>query len=217
MRNTIEISAPPIEPITTEEAKRWLSVGDGFNTSMDESEIDNLIVAAREGVEDEMQKPIIIREFQTTYDRISNKHLRYFCTDFFMELPKQPIVSIVSVKYFDEDNVEQTVDSSEYYFDSKKIVFKDLTHTTMRAYKSFVINYTAGFSTTQAGVKNDIKTALKYHLADFWKVQQDYMGRNKDTSVVIATENPMTERARAILKQYIDSSFFDDGEGYYVC
>ncbi len=211
MRTTIEISSPPIEPITTEEAKTWLSVGQGYNGAYDETLIDSLIVAARENAEDYTQKPFIIREFKTTYDKNSNSHLLCSHASFYIELPKQPVVSIVSVKYFDTDNAEHTIDSANYYFDSKKIVFSDVSFESIRDLDSLSINYTAGFGSTMADIPSNIKTAIKYYLSDLYNMHISYRGDNADMAAIKA-ENAIGSRGNALLSNYIGSSFFFDGE-----
>jgi uncharacterized phiE125 gp8 family phage protein len=40
-----------------------------------------------------------------------------------IELPAGPVQSITSVKYFDEDNVEQTLASSEYFLDNDTLMW----------------------------------------------------------------------------------------------
>ncbi len=211
MRTTIEISSPPIEPITTEEAKTWFTVGGGYNGSFDNTLVDSLIVAARENAEDYTQKPFIIREFKTTYDKCENKYLFSGCSNFYLELPKQPITSIASVQYYDTDNVEQTVDSAYYYFDSKKIIFSDVSFENMRDLNSFSINYNAGFGSTMAEIPSNIKTAIKYYLSDLYNMHISYRGDNADMAA-IKPDSAIGSRGNNLLSNYIGSSFFFDGE-----
>lgn len=42
-----------------------------------------------------------------------------------LELPAGPVTSIVSVKYFDQSNVEQTIDPAQYFADNDALIFAD--------------------------------------------------------------------------------------------
>ena len=97
------VTPPAEEPISLVEAKLQLRVsGD------DEDDfISSLISAAREHAEEYMNRSLITQTWDYYLDAFQNQ----------ITIQKNPIASITSIKYFDSDNSEQTLDSSYYNTD----------------------------------------------------------------------------------------------------
>lgn len=111
----VVVTAPVAEPLSVAEFKLAARV---TNTAEDTLISDIIIPAARRRYETDTRRQVVT----ATYD--------YFLDDFTtakkgdgscIEIPKPPLASITSVKYFDTDGVEQTFDSSKYLVSSGKV------------------------------------------------------------------------------------------------
>ena len=73
-----------------------------------------------------------------------------------IKLPKSPLVEIVSVKYRDEDENEQTLDASEYWVDEKstpaELTFVNPEKATSPKPNAVTILFRAGYETIPAEV-----------------------------------------------------------------
>lgn len=104
----VVVTPPAAEPLSLAEFKLAARV---TNSAEDTLITDVIIPAARRKYELDTRRQLV----QATYD--------YFFTDFppirsgegsQVELPRPPLDSITSVKYYDEDGVQQTLDASKY-------------------------------------------------------------------------------------------------------
>lgn len=103
-QDTRRITDAATEPLTLAEAKLHLRV-DG---SDEDDYITTLIKVARRECENKTQRALITQTWETTLERFTD------C----IELRFPPLVSVSSVKYLDEDEVEQTLATSVYRVDS---------------------------------------------------------------------------------------------------
>lgn len=99
------ITAPAIEPITLSEAKVHLRV----EHSADDALITAMIVAARERAEAETGRALITQTWEVVLDSFPAGAI---------ELPRPPVVSIVSVKYTGTDQLEKTWGAGNYVLDA---------------------------------------------------------------------------------------------------
>jgi uncharacterized phiE125 gp8 family phage protein len=98
---------PPVEPVTIREVRNQAHIDDAHVNQL--AWIAAAIIAAREKAE-----IFIKRRFVSTTLRLS---LDAFPTWEFY-LPSPPLVSVTSIKYRDQSNVQQTVSSSDYTVDT---------------------------------------------------------------------------------------------------
>lgn len=94
------ITAPTVEPITLARAKKHLKI----DISDDDDYITDLITVARQSVEQHCRRTLYKQRWKYT--------LQKFCN--YIELPMAPCLSVISVKYYDSNNVEQTLASTVY-------------------------------------------------------------------------------------------------------
>lgn len=99
------VTAPVIEPISVEEAKRQCLVGDDI-TDQDLHIGDFLVPATRERAESATGRALLTQTWDLVLDTFPNED--------FIEIPKPPLVSITSVKYLDMANVLQTWAATNY-------------------------------------------------------------------------------------------------------
>ena len=96
------------EPITVSEAKAHLRV----DTTDDDSYITNLIKVARQSAEISLRRSLGVNQvYQVAYKTYPTVQRK-------LRIPNPPFISATSLKYFDLDNVEQTVASDKLVIDS---------------------------------------------------------------------------------------------------
>jgi uncharacterized phiE125 gp8 family phage protein len=105
------ITPPASEPVTRVEAKDHLRL----ETTADDTTVDNLIVAARQFVEEFLWRVLITQTWELTLDDFPTDHVRWSTTE--IRLPCGDVQSVVSVKYDDESGNEQTFSALNYIVD----------------------------------------------------------------------------------------------------
>lgn len=101
------ITAPATEPITSAEAKLHCRV----DTDADDTIFTALIEAARQACESETQRALISQTLEATYSAWPENGQGIW-------IPKPPLTSVTSVKYYDGDGVEQTLSTDIYEVDT---------------------------------------------------------------------------------------------------
>ena len=94
------VTAPAEEPLTLTEVKTHLRL----SGSSEDTYLSSLIVAARQHAENYLNRALITQTWELYLDDFSDE----------MIIQKSPISAVSSVKYYDEDNTEQTL-STDYY------------------------------------------------------------------------------------------------------
>lgn len=100
---------PIVEPVTLAEAKDHLNVtniGSPATTSPDDTLITALIQAAREHAEIYTNRSFVSQTWKLLMDDFPSWELR---------LSKPPLISVTSIKYYDTDNVQQTLVANTDY------------------------------------------------------------------------------------------------------
>lgn len=96
------IAGPAKEPLSLEEAKRFLRI----TTDAEDDVVEALVAAARKRIERGTELALITQTVEVKLDG--------FWGTCAIELPMPPLQEVVSVKYLDEAGVEQTLDPSTY-------------------------------------------------------------------------------------------------------
>jgi uncharacterized phiE125 gp8 family phage protein len=152
-RSWVVTTAPTSYPVTVDDVKDFARI-DGND---EDSIIESFIAAVTENVELYLRRSLITRTIKLTMDQWDKSEI---------ELPLPPLLSVLSVKTIDEDNIETVYDSSNYYCVTEsipgKIVIKkesELPINTERDYSGYIINYQAGYGNATA-VPKSIKIAI---------------------------------------------------------
>ncbi len=154
-------SAPSSEPITLSEAKAQLRVESDFND--DDTWITSAITVVREQVEALTNRALMPQSFELAIAKFEDK----------IELPKPPFSSLTSVKYYDEDDVLQTLASSYYLvndFAEPATINKKTEQTYPSVYDrpdAVRIAFSAGYADA-ASVPTSIKQAMLMLLTDLY-------------------------------------------------
>ncbi len=153
-------AAPTIEPITLDEAKAHLFI----THNDDDAYIGTLITVARQACEE-----------KTDLSLISQTHTGY-AGEFsrIMELRKSPVQTISTVKYYDLENVLQTVAATDYMLSPagarSAVVFAE-NYSFPRIYArpdAIRIEYIAGFGSAAGSVPAPIKQAMLLLIGSYY-------------------------------------------------
>ena len=147
------VTGPAIEPVTLAEAKAHLRMDGADN----DSTINSLIKAAREDVEGDTRRALITQTLDVSYQYFGSK----------LELPRGPLQSVTSVKYYDTDGVEQTLDTTVYRVTTKgnlpSIITLDYGQEWPSLYdieEPITIRIVTGFGATADTVPEPLRQAI---------------------------------------------------------
>jgi uncharacterized phiE125 gp8 family phage protein len=152
---TYVVSTPPAtEPVSAADFREFhLNESD----STQETGIDELVGAVRSYLERMYDKAFITQTITEKYDSW------WRC----LELTVSPVASITSVKYYDDDDVQQTLDSSKYYTELSRIhgniwFNDDMDYPTLSTDRPEPIEivYVAGEASAPANIKHQIRQAV---------------------------------------------------------
>lgn len=142
------ITPPASTPITLTEAKEHLRV----TASSEDTYITALIETATNHVEQYTNRAIVEQTWELVLDEFSDTIL----------IPRGPVTSITSFKYFDLNSVEQTIDPANYALDEvgdPQWIIKERSYTWPRlddSINNITIRFVAGYTTTPPAIKHAI-------------------------------------------------------------
>lgn len=190
-------TAPSAEPISTTEAKLDLKID-----STDEDDLLTILIkASRETVEMRTGRSLI------TQTRVIK--LDYFpCTDT-IKLPNGPVQSVTHIKYYDDDEVLQTLSSSDYWVDTDsdiaRVVIKNSWPSTYDRPNAVVVTYSCGYGTAGSSVPSPLRKAMLFILGHMYENRQNVIVSGSSTGVL---EIPMGA-------EYLMSNYILEQEVYY--
>lgn len=181
----IVVTPPAEEPVTLTEAKAHLRV----DISADDDYITACITAARIWAENFQRRAYVTTVFDLALDIWPENGV--------IELPRPPLVSVGSVKYYDEEETEYTFASSSYIVDTigqpGRIVLKWDSlwpSETLRRANGVIVRFTAGYGGAD-DVPEVVKQAMKLVIGDLYE--------NRENTIVAqgisVTEAPLAAKA----------------------
>lgn len=163
--------APVVKPVSLDEAKLHARV----EVDEDDSLIDGLISAATQHVEWYTERALEEQQWQLTLDSFPS------CRT--IDLPRPPLVSVEEIAYLDADGDEVAWDPANYRVIAAQGPFAPKGQIILRDGKSWpsVINepasvfirYTAGYSSYEDGVPEELKTAIKVEVAELYENREN--------------------------------------------
>lgn len=148
------ITAPVLEPVTLAEAKAQCRI----DVATEDALITSYISAARRLCERIDWRAYLTQTLEVWLDDWPSGDV--------LTIPRPPLQSVTSVKYYDEDNVEATFPSASYYVDTVsepgRVVLNsdyDWPSVTLRPVNAVVVRFVAGW-TSAANVPETIKQAV---------------------------------------------------------
>lgn len=188
-------SAPGVEPLTTAEAKTHLRV----DTADDNDYIDALILAARQQAESITRRALITQTWKYYLAQFPLATPGQFPNA--IEMPLAPLQSVTSVKYTDNDGVEQTVSSGDYDVDINiepgRIIpsFGNVWPSTRYQPNSVVIEYKAGYGGASTNIPAQIIHAIKLLIGHWYE--------NRESVVTGTQVNEIPDTVQYLLDRYI--------------
>jgi uncharacterized phiE125 gp8 family phage protein len=148
------ITQPSTEPITSAEVIEYLRLDD---SPTDIDLVNSLITAARQYLEQYINRPIATQTLETSFDQ--------FQAEFVLTSPVQ---SVSSIKYLDENGAEQTLNSNQYLVDTYSDPVRITPNinvsypTTYQVPNAVKIRYVAGYTTGNSPDSQPMPKPLKF-------------------------------------------------------
>jgi len=156
------------EVFTRNEIKNWLKLDSDITA--DDSLIDSLIIAVREHTENYLNRSLINQTWKMTMD----------CFYEYIDITHRAnLSSITSVKYYDSDNVQQTLSSSNYQTDFVSLPSRLRVTTIPAIYDrlgAVEVNFVSGYGADESAVPDAIKTAMRLTIAKWYDQRTDFYG-----------------------------------------
>jgi len=179
---------PASEPVTKDEVKDYMRI----RTDDQDDLIDELIKDARHIAESFTRRVFMTHQIRVWLDAVP-------CEDY-IELPRPPLQSITSVKWYDDDDTE-TVFSSDNYIVSDERLKGRITlvngaawPTGLRRADGLVVDYKAGYGDDADDVPERIKRGIIKIAGSLWTFRED--------RIVGTISGDVPVSAKAILRQY---------------
>ena len=174
---------PVLEPVSLADAKEHLGV---FHPASD-GRITALIMAARQFVEEWTGRQLITATWKLTLDTFPAGIIR---------LPKPPLITVSSVKYYDQDGVLQTLATSVYQADSSDEPARFGLQSGEAwpsiedgRYGAVEITYTAGYGAAASSVPPAIVHAVKL-LIGHWNENREAVSTGSvSTEIALALKS----------------------------
>lgn len=165
------------EPISLAEAKSHLRV----DTTDEDSDILAIIRAARVYCENFQNRTYITRTRELWLDAWPDKDR--------IDIPRPPLQSVTSVKYYGTDNTEYTMPPADYFVDTKnepgRLVLtygKSWPTTTLRPANGILITFAAGYGADGTFVPEDVKRAMRLLIGHWYENREAVLTGTKTIS-----------------------------------
>lgn len=186
MSEFVKVATPPtVEPITLAEAKAQCRV----DISDDDALIESLIGAAREYCEKLDWRAYLTQTLELWLEE-------WPCDDE-IELPRPPLQSVTSVKYYDTADAETTLSTAVYYVNTISqpgevhLKYQQTWPTAiLRDYNAICITYVAGW-TSAALMPKTIKQAMLLLIGHWYE--------NRETATVGAVSREIDFAVRSLI------------------
>lgn len=188
------ITAPSVEPVTLTEAKDFLRV----TGTDDDALITSLIVVARTNAESYTRRAFITQTWQLLRDNWPLQRSNIWWSGVrqlpisalqgqnFLPIPKAPLISITSIKTYDDADVATTFATTGYQVSTYAGDFAEEGRVTLRSSASWPtysrsadgieIQFVAGYGATAADVPSQIKQAILQDLSTLYENRGDCVG-----------------------------------------
>ena len=175
---------PTAEPLSLQEVKEYLRVDD----ATDERVVQPLIIAARQFAEEHMNRALmqqtITLNLDTTIDTENPlwegmrtaPDINYYKN--YVVLPRSPVISVTSLKTYNDSDTASTMSASKYYVDTQReparIVLRtgETFPTALRVANAIEVVYVAGYTSAYA-VPEPIRMGMLQHIAYMYEHRGD--------------------------------------------
>ncbi len=159
------VAPPAAEPVTTGEAKHYLRV----DCTDDDTLIEGLVITARRYAETKTKRQLVTATYRYILDAFPNSRVIY--------LPKPPLVSVTTLKYYNANGTLTTMDSTHYIVDTDSEpgrvtlnpgVLNTWPSTQTNRPNAVQITYVAGYGDPQ-DVPMNIKNAMLLYIGHLYE------------------------------------------------
>jgi uncharacterized phiE125 gp8 family phage protein len=153
------ITAPAVEILTPDELKLYSHI----SHDVEDTIIAGWITYARTEAENFLRQSLISQTWEIIFDNFP-------CLP--LEMPRSPLQSVTSIKYYDTANTEATISATEYFVDSDTKPGR-ICHTygytwpslTLREINAVKIRYITGYGAAPASIPQFVKEAIMVYCA----------------------------------------------------
>lgn len=156
--------------VSRADLKAWLRLDD--DVTAEDGLLDGLLLTAEKRLEERWGRAFLTKTYELTLDDAGES------TDA-IRLLKAPLVSVISITSYDDDNTATVMASSEYRADTAsepgRVICNDEYDwpDDLRTQGGIVVRFTAGYSTAATGVPDGIKAAIKATAAHLYEHRGD--------------------------------------------
>jgi len=164
-------TAPAAEPVSSTEAKAHLRV----DHTDDDTLIGTLIITARRFCEEYLNQSLITQTWYNYLNDFYDGAIYYVYRGPFLMINKGPVQSITSIKYYDADDVEQTLSTDYYHTDLSSQPARIEVSETPETYdklNAVTIEFVAGYGDA-ADVPEHIKHAMLLYIGHLYENRGD--------------------------------------------
>ena len=175
------VTGPAAEPVSLDEAKKQLEIS--LTDPTHNAQLRSMIEEAREQWEHDTYSCCCYQTYKIRTDAFPDG----------LELPRTPISSITSIKYYDVDGVQQTLSSTWYSLHINQIrhtSLYSLPQTELR-WDSWEITYVAGYSADGSNVPSIAKRAMLLLIGHYFENREMMVA---DTVYFMGTYEKLVKR-----------------------
>ena len=161
---TFAVIRPTTEPVSLSEARAHLRI-DGSDT---DASLAGYIIAARQHAENYCRRALLTQTWDQTFDY----DWPYIDGVYRLDFPFQPVSSVTQITYTDEDNIVQTLGSTQYLLrgtggnNIPYVVPADgvTWPTVLYIPETIRVRFIAGYGSNPGDVPEAIRTAMLMHI-----------------------------------------------------
>ncbi len=169
----IVVTPPARLPVTLAEVRAHMRM----DHVEDDAQFAGLLSSATERAETWLNRALITRTLRATMDAWPVDSLGWTKTA--IELPRAPLISVTSIKTYDDADVPTTLDASKYFVDTSNLVGRIVARngqswpTPTRVAAGIEIIWTAGYGPNPADVPEPIRLGIAVLAAWFSEQRGD--------------------------------------------
>jgi len=163
-------TAASVEPVTAAEVKLYARVAH----SVEDSLIEKWIKAARKLAEDYQHRSYVEQVYRMTYDDFPATPILF---------PRPPLIEVLSIKYYDEDDTETVFSDSNYFVDINSEVGRlalnaNITWPTvsLRPINAVIIDFKTGYGPNADAVPDSVKNAIYIYCTHMYENREAESG-----------------------------------------
>ena len=156
---------PTVEPISLVEAKSQIRV----DISDDDTLISSYIKASRIDCEDFLNRQMITATWEL--------YLDFFPSIIY--LPRPPLQSVSSIKYYDSDDILQTISSSDYIVDTKSFqgrIVEASSYSWPSTYdkpNAVIVTFVCGYGDEGSDVPETFRQAIRLLVGHYYENREE--------------------------------------------